>query len=121
VYEIFFLVVLIARARSSLFKRDNKERDMGTKQFARAFGKIHGKNEPHRASIWSDFGLIILSATAFVSISFGFAPGNRSSGANLLPEGPSSSEHSSVASKSVGGTLEGYTSDVAKAMSDASS
>jgi hypothetical protein len=76
---------------------------MATRRYKHTFGRT---GEPHRASIWSDFGLIILSATTLVSISFGFTPGSRSSRASLLPGTPLGSEHSSVAGKSVIGNPE---------------
>jgi hypothetical protein len=70
---------------------------MATRHYNDTFGRTR---ELHRTSIWSDFGLIILSATTLVSISFGFTPGSRSSQASLLPGTPLGSEHSSVAGKS---------------------
>jgi hypothetical protein len=89
--------VLILRSRSSLFKRD-KEHDMATRHYNQTFGRTR---ELHRTSIWSDLGLIILSATTLVSISFGFTPGSRSSQASLLPGTPLGSEDSSVEAKSI--------------------
>ena len=69
---------------------------MATRRYNYTFGRT---GELHRTSIWSDFGLIILSATTLVSISFGFTSGSRSSQATLLPG--TGSEHSSAAGKSV--------------------
>ena len=71
---------------------------MATRRYNHTFGRTR---ELHRTSIWSDFGLIILSATTLVSISFGFTSGSRSSQATLLPGTPPGSEHSSAAGKSV--------------------
>lgn len=73
---------------------------MATRRYNYTFGRT---GELHKTSIWSDFGLIILSATTLVSISFGFTPGSRSSQASPLPGTPLGSEHSSVTGKSVVG------------------
>jgi hypothetical protein len=73
---------------------------MATRHYNHTFGRTR---ELHRTSIWSDFGLIILSATTLVSISFGFTPGSRSSQASLLPGTSLGSENSSVEAKSIFG------------------
>ena len=71
---------------------------MARRHYNHTFGRTR---ELHRTSIWSDLGLIILSATTLVSISFGFTPGSRSSQASLLPGTALGSEDSSIEAKSI--------------------